>query len=317
MLALQLSSIGLPPSKSSLAVREDESPPVPALLHIPKTGGTGIEDLGQRVGIEWGIHRQDWPEKPHPVGCSPWHIPRTLWQKGGQDPYAGSRTFCVLRHPYTRMVSQFVWRAALDAGCGYPTSAARCPDTSFCTAEKLNAYVDKTVGANLQSLKAIDTAAVNVTGPGGAMEAHAADEDCHLLPQWLYTEPACDYTLHYENLATEFRQLFTDLQLPDLADADLVGQKANSAPCEMHVGDLNATSRELLHDAYRRDFDSLGYDPELATSASAVAASRTAVSSKRVASLFASRVRVAADELVGLDSAELRALADPTRRSHS
>ena len=60
------------------------------LAHVPKTGGTSLEDLAAQAGVQWGLHRSDWPgqtpsndtkqecahgckgtEQP----CSPWHLP--------------------------------------------------------------------------------------------------------------------------------------------------------------------------------------------------------------------------------------------------
>eukprot|EP00966_Prymnesium_polylepis_P310598 7176065-Prymnesium_polylepis.1 len=41
-----------------------------------------------------------------PVDCPPWHIPRREYVANrGFDPYAGSYTFCPVRHPFARAVS--------------------------------------------------------------------------------------------------------------------------------------------------------------------------------------------------------------------
>ena len=102
------------------------------LVHIPKAGGTTLEDFGlNRLDVRWGIHREHWPGGSCPYGCdgnaswqpcSSWHIPRTVFTAVGpalardgagkptsQDPYAGYKTFCALRHPFTRAISEYIF----------------------------------------------------------------------------------------------------------------------------------------------------------------------------------------------------------------
>ena len=120
-------------------------------IHIPRNGGTAIEDMAFRNGILWGRHRPDWPPQPHPLQCFPWLIPRAVWMatdRGGDpydrwlavedrilshahvDPDAPSETlsgvvgesFCVVRHPFTRIISAYIWHASIEAGCHFPLS---------------------------------------------------------------------------------------------------------------------------------------------------------------------------------------------------
>jgi hypothetical protein len=264
-----------------------------AFIHIPKTGGTGIEHLGKRQGFRWGIERprDSWPvERPYGIKCVPHHIPRGLWLAKGQDPYAGTTTFCAVRHPYTRFVSQFVWNVSLKAGCAYPLEPRACRERAapFCTAEKLNAFANDTVGAARRSLLA-----VSEPGQGEPPDALALQGDCHFLPQWLYTTPPCGHLLRYESLAQDFRTAFA--ASPRLAEVDLTAAKSNAAPCEMRVGDLSDESRALLAEVYARDFRTFGYDPEMASSFS-----RRRRRSRRAAALVQDEalVSVSEEELV-------------------
>ena len=47
------------------------------LVHIPKAGGTSLEDFGKnRLGVKWGYYREDWPGGRCPYGCegpASWH----------------------------------------------------------------------------------------------------------------------------------------------------------------------------------------------------------------------------------------------------
>ena len=39
------------------------------LIHIPKTGGGTLEDVGFKHGVKWGKYREDWPGGNCPRGC--------------------------------------------------------------------------------------------------------------------------------------------------------------------------------------------------------------------------------------------------------
>lgn len=71
-------------------------------IHIPKTGGTSIEDTLAAIGIYAG--RQAFKNNVVPpyltvsVPCSKWHRPPKSFVKG---------SFCVLRDPYVRLVSEY------------------------------------------------------------------------------------------------------------------------------------------------------------------------------------------------------------------
>ena len=95
------------------------SPRTPSLdyhfIHIPKTGGTFIERWGSKNGKKWGFiaYKNDKHifdvQARHPnickdvsvhsnTCCSPWHYPP-------EKPF-DVKTFCTIRHPYTRAISQ-------------------------------------------------------------------------------------------------------------------------------------------------------------------------------------------------------------------
>ena len=73
-------------------------------VHIPKTGGTTIEEEAYRKhGILWGRRALQSSNRTH---CSPWHAPPSL----NPGYYSGRRVFCVVRHPLDRLISEYRWR---------------------------------------------------------------------------------------------------------------------------------------------------------------------------------------------------------------
>lgn len=70
-------------------------------VHVPKTGGTAVEDAGRAAGLRWG-RLADFGPCAVP-GTSHWHHPPALHP----EVYAGHRLFAVVREPYARLVSDF------------------------------------------------------------------------------------------------------------------------------------------------------------------------------------------------------------------
>ena len=81
-------------------------------LHIPKTGGTTVETLGKELGLRWGMYDEGFSKKYGEQSCSAWYVPQRPAKKGAND-----RTFCVLRHPAERLVSEFHHEASEAAYC--------------------------------------------------------------------------------------------------------------------------------------------------------------------------------------------------------
>ena len=211
------------------------------LVHIPKTGGTTLEQLGLEMGVHWGATRLNWPGGRCGMGCpgtwqpcSAWHIPPATYRAHGEDPYQGFDTFCVLRHPYTRAISEFIFS-------GNPCSAAA-----------LNAGLSDVLHqlAAIEPARDVDAAA-RVRIPGARRGS-----DCHLLQQSQY---ACDRILHTESLSADFAALMASRSIS--MNESRVDQSTRGAvhACKLRVGALNATVRQLLRRVYAADFERGGY----------------------------------------------------------
>ena len=159
-------------------------------IHIPKNGGTSIEHYGSTIGLAWAGDRHDWPGGPTPLcaysfpfggenrasdGGSAWHVPPRVWKENGADPYSGSETFCVVRNPYTRLVSEFIHEQRAErAGLGAP-----------CAEEALNAWVHDV----------LDKQALRDISDSEPLPPDAGVWDCHLLPASVYTSDSVGVTV--------------------------------------------------------------------------------------------------------------------------
>jgi len=134
------------------------------LIHIPKNAGTALEEAGHAAGFLWGSYKWDelcnheWCADKD-LGCSMWHVPRgylrehpgdtpdTLQLPEGVDPYDNSKTICVVRHPFTRAISQYIyWSVLNEGGCYNATKLDECSSSSFaniCKPELLNTYINQ------------------------------------------------------------------------------------------------------------------------------------------------------------------------------
>lgn len=63
--------------------------------HIPKTGGTSIENAAKELGINWGKYERQNQYLVH--GINKWHTPQRL----------EGTVFCVIRNPLDRILSNF------------------------------------------------------------------------------------------------------------------------------------------------------------------------------------------------------------------
>ena len=157
------------PSKGPPAPRKDDPLAHVAslrFLHIPKTGGTTVETLGKELGLHWGMYDDRFRSKSAEHRCSAWHVPQRPAKKGG----AHDRTFCVLRHPAERLVSQFHHEAS---------------EAAYCDGDRFDAWVDR----------ALDQA-----------RRDKNHRDCHFVQQTEYAQ-FCDLFARLPSLEADLKTL--------------------------------------------------------------------------------------------------------------
>ncbi len=121
IVAILISSLGNPHQMSS------NCPLV--FIHIPKTGGTTINEIAKVEGIKW---RYNGDRRRYSCQCNTWHIPPNEKIRELNIP-----TFCVVRNPYERVISEYRFR------------------NHFTSVESLNDYIACRI-KNLESPECID-----------------------------------------------------------------------------------------------------------------------------------------------------------------
>ena len=96
------------PGADDLSALFQLPPPQPGdkplvFLHIPKNAGSAINSRYRR----FLIREKNFTKYKH-QNCPYWHLPPRYW--GPYNPYKDNKTFCVVRHPVDKAVSEFKMR---------------------------------------------------------------------------------------------------------------------------------------------------------------------------------------------------------------
>lgn len=216
----------------------------------------------------------------HP--CSPWHLPLSVFRTRGESGGVNSlqQTFCVVRDPIQRAISQFSFQIKAEA-----TAATYIVNDApgRCDADSLNAHVHAVLGAANASFAAVEGEFPLVTaetlGQARTCVECAAVADCHWLPQWLYVRDTCDHVLRFESLEEDFTNLmkrFSATTAPSSTIPSFAFARAESrqvSNCNtLTKDDLDIESRILISRVYAEDFRQFGYDRPEDAESSALAA---------------------------------------------
>ena len=175
-----------------------------------------------------------------------WHIPRQYLHP---DPYVGRRVFAVIRHPYTRAVSEY--------SC--PWSGYKGPN--FTKSSMLNFWLKRRLERLPWKLP------WSATQNGVLEKGRSA---VSLLPQHIYlqrktnrgwaskVEMLVDHILGHEQLQSAFSQLMKCYGF-DVKLGNRVENGRTSAL--LSASNLTANTRTTLDATYAQDFEVLGYRP--------------------------------------------------------
>lgn len=187
-------------------------------IHIPKNAGTTIENVANEGDVKWGRFKPEHREHTSNRKCTYWHTPPKYF--GEDSYYNGDETFCIVRDPFERMVSEFKYRNT---------------DKSTHTKENLNRWINE----HLQPEYYIN-----------------GTKNCHFIPQHEYVyddvgNKTCDNILRFDSLTDDFNKLAKNHQLNiKLSDS----RRDNVSPDSVSVKDLYEETRLKISKIYEKDF---------------------------------------------------------------
>ncbi len=194
-------------------------------VHITKTGGTSIEEVGKKNGILWGMYDEKIKYKKLKIGKMSgaiWHIPPRNFIT---NPYSKHITFAVVRNPYNRILS--------ECFCKW---GGKYKQREFENVDEFNAYITDRINK--------------------CMEPHFF----HFMPQYIYTHDENDkliinHIIYFENLKEEFDILMKKLELNIVLDVD-----TNKSNKKYGIADISPENIKLINKIYHKDFVFFNYN---------------------------------------------------------
>lgn len=189
-------------------------------LHIPKNGGTSIENAGKEKGYNWGINADF--KKPNNNKCSLWHLPPHELP----EYYKNKIIFAIVRNPYDRIISEYKYH--------FQVRENNSSNINICDHIPLNNFIKKELS-----------------------QPDKRKYDCHLLTQSYYVYDKKFPTTHVlklENLEKEVKILKMYNIVLDLKKDN------NTSTCKLERKHLNRHSIDLINKVYEKDFKNFNYD---------------------------------------------------------
>ena len=189
-------------------------------IHIPKNAGTTIENVANDKNIKWGRFKPEHRNKVGSKKCTYWHVPPKHFYLNNY--YDSDDTFCVIRDPRDRMVSEYSYRHK--------------GQTDKNNKEDMNKWLRENMNDE------------NVYNGG---------LNCHFVPQHEYiyndnNERTCNHILKFDNLTSEFNDLMekknVDVRLSDK-------KKDNQSNFKLTIDDIDDENMQKIFKLYKKDFE--------------------------------------------------------------
>ena len=197
-------------------------------IHIPKNAGSTInvifkKHLGMDMGRNYFLNKhQKYSDIKKKYKISLHHIPPKYFEDS--SPYQNKELFCIVRNPYTRMISEYKY---------YQDYYKTCEKI---TPQGLNKFIQK-----IPKLQ----------------KKNPWIYDGHLIPQSVYVEGIDikeENILKFERLEEDFEKLKTRYQMPDLK---LTHHR--KSPGKLDVSDYTPESIDIINNIYSSDFTKFNY----------------------------------------------------------
>jgi hypothetical protein len=166
--------------------------------------------------------------RDHPSCKSEWHVPPKYLDE--DSPYSKNETFCVIRDPLERLVSEYAWQFQLHKN--------QVSESDYFTADRLNAWIAHNIDR----------------------EYHLTEDgDCHHLPQYDYVYDdhgniTCDNPLDFAYLTQSFNALMDNhhtLQSIQLSPTRM----DNKSIHRLSVDDISSENLVNLKRIYQKDIE--------------------------------------------------------------
>lgn len=189
-------------------------------IHIPKNAGTTIENIADDEGIKWGRFNTQHKKHINNDKCTYWHIPPQYFNDNSL--YNGDETFCVLRDPFKRIISEYAYRHK--------------ENDELNNKEDMNIWIKKNL--NKENIE-----------KGGM--------NCHFIPQSEYVSDKvgnvyCDNILPFDNLEKSFNNLMSKHDINLILTSN---RKDNSTNFSLSVDDIDEANTKKIFDVYKKDFE--------------------------------------------------------------
>ena len=228
----KVASIPPPWHKARTYGRKHDKDPRLVFIHIPKTGGSSVEDKGRAHQVHWGSkydadrmsmrRRIETPAsnidvcnraqylplvQQNGVCCSWWHVPPRYLARDPRPYFNAPLRFCTVRNPYARLMSEYHYNLMMFkfqdyAGSHNGTAANRVMHGLH----KTDTECEKSPEVIAMARKGFSDWIIELYG---RWKTKKEINDCHMLPQADYIAPKfmSVQTLVRSNMFESFRLL--------------------------------------------------------------------------------------------------------------